>query len=216
MYFLWLSVEPYWVGFRSGQIFLSTAPALIGRFFEQLSGERVRRALPTGAFVLLALAGLPTTAIDVFNAQDVDNRAMGPGFRWTIPITPDQQAGLEWVRRATPLDSIVQLEPVGRGRDTWSLIASFGQRRMAAGVPLPLMATPEYAQRMREVRDIYATPDAGLAWREARRLGIDYLYMDGTERARYAGQASDKFAASPEYFVPAFSRGEVTLYAVNR
>jgi hypothetical protein len=215
MYFVWLSVEPHWVGFRSGQIFLSTGPALIGRFFEQLSlVRRAGRPLAMAAFALLALAGLPTTAVDVFNAQDVANRAMGPGFRWTIPISPDQQAAMDWVRRATPPDAVVQLEPVGRGRDTWSLVASLGQRRMAAGVPLPLMATPEYDVRMKQVRGIYATADAGAAWREARRLGIDYLYMDGVERTAYAGPAFDKFAASLEYFVPAFKRGDVVIYAV--
>ena len=217
MYLLQLTVEPYWMGFRSGQIFLATAPALIARFFAQVSDIRhVGRPLAVAAFALLALVGLPTTVIDVFNGQDVANRAMGPGFRWTIPISGDQQAAMEWIRRMTPREAVVQLEPVGRGRDTWSLIASLGQRRMAAGVPLPLMATPEYDRRMSEVQTIYSTPDAASGWRTARRLGIDYLYLDDTERAAYAGPGFDKFKESPEYFVPVFRKGAARVYAVAR
>ena len=34
---------------------------------------------------------LPTTLIDTYNAQDIGNRQMGPGFRWTIMLTPDEQ-----------------------------------------------------------------------------------------------------------------------------
>jgi uncharacterized membrane protein len=85
---------------------------------------------------------------------------------------------------------------------------------MAAGEPLPLMATPEYGRRMAEVQTIYSTPDADSAWRTARRLGIDYLYLDDTERAAYAGPGFDKFEASPEYFVPVFSKGAARVYAV--
>jgi len=214
MYFVWLSVDRYWVGFRSGQILLCTAPALVGRFLEG-AAKHAGRWLAVGAFSVLALAGLPTTIVDVFNGQDVANRAMGPGFRWTVPIRPDQQAAMDWIRRATPPDAIVQLEPVGRGRDTWSLVASLGERRMAAGVPLPLMETPEYRRRMRAVQGIYATTDAPAAWREARRLGIGYLYIDDTERRAYGEPAWEKFAASPEYFVPVFSRGQAAVYAVK-
>ena len=216
-YLVRLSVEGSYIGFRAGQLLQLALPGLAALFFARLwNPQWTWRAAAAAIAIVLIVIGLPTTLIDTYNAQDIGNRRMGPGFRWTIPISPDQQAALDWVRRATPPDAIVQLEPVGRGRDTWSLIASFGQRRMAAGVPLPLMATPEYAQRMREVQAIYATPDAGLAWREARRLGIDYLYLDGVERAKYPGQPLDKFTASPEYFVPAFSSGEVALYAVAR
>ncbi len=42
------------------------------------------RAMAAIAATLLIAIGLPTTLIDDFNAQDIGNREMGPGFRWTI------------------------------------------------------------------------------------------------------------------------------------
>ena len=87
-------------------------------------------------------AGLPTTAIDTYNAQDISNRAMGPGFPWTVTVDPAQQAAFAWIRRETPREAVVQMEPMVRGRATWTLIPTFAGRRMAAGLPISLVAQP--------------------------------------------------------------------------
>ena len=51
----------------------------------------------------------------------------------------------------TPPAAIVQMDPTARGRTTWSLIPSFAQRRMAAGLPISLLGgtapDTEYADR---------------------------------------------------------------------
>ncbi|MBI4476617.1 MAG: YvcK family protein [Acidobacteria bacterium] len=212
MFFLSLRVDLFWVGFRTGQIFQVLAPALVARGLIEIERSRRRlAAVALGAGVLAV--GSPTTIIDTYNAQDVSNRAMGPGFHWTVLLTPPAQEALAWIRTNTPADAVVQAEPVIRGRETWSLIPSFAQRRMAAGLPISLMRTPEYEEKSRQAREIYASGDAHAAWRSAKALGIHYLYADTTERRAYEGVS--KFDNHPELFSPVFRNAEVRIYAVR-
>ena len=157
--------------------------------------------------------GLPTTVIDAYNAQDVTNHDAGPGFRWTVVLDPEQQQGLAWIRKATPRDAIVQMEPEVRGREDWSLIPSFAERRMAGGLPISLMNVPAYQATTDRVRQMFSTPSPIEAAAIARELGIDYIYVDGLDRARYPGAA--KFDTAPGQFAPAFRRGAVGVYAVK-
>jgi hypothetical protein len=232
MHLVVLTVNPAWVPFRGGQIFLVMAPAIVTRAFAGLwmSGRRTW-ALSAAAVVLVS--GLPTTAVDAYNTQDVTNPGLSPGaayqdrvdaatlemlaaraFRWTITVTPDEQEALRWIRTNTAPDAIVQAEPAIRGRDTWSFIQTFAERRSATGYALPLLPARVYDERNARVRTIYASDDATLAWQEAKALGIDYLYADAVERAAYPGVA--KFGAHPELFQTAFRNAEAAVYAVRR
>lgn len=214
MYFVRLEPDPAWVGFRAGQILQLSLPGLAALWIAwSLDRAGVARWLNLAILALLFAAGLPTTIIDLRNAQDTANRAMGPGFRWTIDITPDQQAAFAWIRRATPPDAVVQMEITARGRETWSLVPSFAERRMAAGEPIALLMDAGNKPRVNQVRTLYATTDPERAWNIARRLGIDYVYLDRVERGRYAAGAA-KFEASPHLFAPVYRNGEVRIYGV--
>ena len=92
-----------------------------------------------GVFAMLALGAAPTAAIDIYNTQDTSNRALGPGFRWTLILTPDELEGLDWIRQKTPADAIVQVEPSVRDSFTWAYVPAFGERRMAGGLPLGMV-----------------------------------------------------------------------------
>ena len=214
-YFVMLRVDALWAGFRAGQILLCTMPLLVACSFERLlRADRRVRVLGVVWIATLFVSGLPTTIIDAYNAQDITNRAIGPGgFRWTVTITPDQQAALNWIRHATPRDAIVQMDPASRGRETWTLIPTFAERRMAGGLPISLLNIPLYAQRSREVRRIYETESAQDAWTIARRLSIDYLYCDDVERNAYS-LGVRKFDVSPRFFAPVFTRGAAAVYIV--
>ena len=167
-------------------------------------GEQPSRRLASLVVAGVFLAGLPTTVIDAFNAQDVENTHEGIGLRWTLHLTPEQQAGLAWLRTNTPPTAIVQAEPLARGRDTWSLIPSFAERRMAAGQPISLMHVPEYDDQVRaRCRRSMPMHDAERAWHSAQELGIDYLWMDRTDRDAYPNVA--KFGDHPEWFSPVFT-----------
>jgi hypothetical protein len=208
MFGMRLSVDEFWVGFRTGHILQVLMIVLAAAGLARARGWWL-----AGVLAGLALVGVPTTLIDYRNAQDTGNRRMGPGFHWTVLISPDEQAGLEWIRTRTPPTAIVQMDPLVRGRETWSLIPSFAERRMAAGLPISLLNTPEYRDRSSQVREMYATADAQAGWQLARRLGIEYVYVDRVERAAYPGGMA-KFDAAPSLFRSAFRSGEVGVWRV--
>jgi hypothetical protein len=208
LYFVRIS-ESSWVGFRAGQILLVSIPILLARTFASLG----RGGFAALAAVILA-AGISTTAIDTWNASDISNRREGPGFRWTLWTTPDQQQAFEWIRAQTPADAIVQMEPMVRGREHWTLIPSFAGRRMAAGLPISLLPQPQYLEASERVRSVYASNDAAQASKIARRMRIDYLYVDGADIAAYP-EGVRKFDEYPALFSKVFASGDTRVYRVN-
>ncbi len=100
--------------------------------------------------------GAPTTIIDAYNAQDIDDLDVGPGFHWTLVLNPDEQQVLHWIRTIDASErascrwsrrfAIGILSPVA-GANVGVSIPSFAERRMAAGLPISLMRVPEYARR---------------------------------------------------------------------
>lgn len=212
LYFVRLSVDVSWVGFRAGQMILVAVPALIARFLAR-GWYGGRRSLTAAVFVAALAAGLPTLAIDEYNARDIHNFAMSTTFPWTIVVSPDEVSAFKWIREHTPETAIVQMDPTVRQRSTWSNIPSFAQRRMAAGLPISLLDQPEYHERSDQVRIMYDIPDASEAWRIAHALRIDYIYLDSVELA--AHPAATKFAGSPQYFEPVFQQGAAGVYRVR-
>jgi hypothetical protein len=208
LYFVRISEES-WVGFRAGQILLVSIPIALARTIA-LAGRRLRAAL----IALILALGLPTTVVDTYNAQDIGNRRPGPGFRWTLWTTPAQQEAFAWLRASTRDDDIVQMEPIVRGREHWTLIPSFAGRRMAAGQPISLLPVPEYRERSELVRTIFAVTHAGEASELARRLRIDYLYVDAEDLREYP-EGTRKFEQYPELFERVFANGEVRIYRVR-
>jgi hypothetical protein len=202
-----------WVGFRAGQILLAMLVVPLARLVDRLLEWRPLAAAVLAACILVA--GLPTTVVDLYNASDITNLAMGPGFPWTVTLSPSQQAGLAWIRRATPANAIVQAEPIVRGRAEWSLIPSFAQRRMAAGLPISLLETPEYMERSQRARAMLTAGSAADAHRLARQLGVDYLWIDADDRRVYAPGIA-MLDATPGLFAPVFRQEDVVVYEVRR
>jgi hypothetical protein len=211
MYFVRLSVDQAWMAFRAGQMLIIGLGALTARLVAA-SAHGVRRGLTWG-IVLIALAvGAPTTIIDAYNAQDTTNLAMGPGFPWTIVVTPQQQHAYGWIRSNTPPAAVVQMDARSRERSTWSNIPSFAERRMAGGLPISLLNVPEYAERSDRIKTMYATKNADEAASIARSLRIDYVYVDEVERRTYPDGI--RFDASPA-FEKVFEEGPVAIYRVR-
>ena len=211
-FFVTLVLEPIWVGWRAGHLFLISSPALIAAALGLLY-DRVGRTATVGLAGVLMLGGAPTTLIDIYNAQDTTNLNMGPGFRWTVRLSPQEQEALRWVETRTPRAALVQMSLTPRGRETWSLIPSFARRRMAAGLPISLLRTPEYDALAARADRIYQTADVDEAVALWRALKIDYLYVGRVERESWtAGTA--KFTAHPEHFGRVFSNDEVAVYVL--
>ena len=142
-------------------------------------------------------------------------QARGP---W-VPMDPLDDAAISsrcfaWIRAQTQADAIVQMEPMVRGREHWTLIPSFAGRRMAAGLPISLLPQPEYTETSELVRSIYQGASAEAASDTARRLRIDYLYVDGTDMAAYPDGVR-KFDEHPALFSKVFSSGDARVYRVH-
>ena len=212
MFTVALRVDAHWVGFRTGHLIFGFLPALVAWGYVRL-WEAGRYRLPALMTAGIILSGLPTTVIDAYDAQEVANTSMGPGFHWTLALSAQQQDALDWIHTHTRPDAIVQAEPTVRGREAWSAIPSFAGRRMAAGLPISLMHVPAYDERSHAVHEIFAGTDPQTARRLTRELGIDYLYVDGMDRAQYPGTA--KFDRRPDLFRPVFRNSEVTVYATR-
>ena len=220
-YLVRLSVEDSYIGFRAGQLLQLALPGLAALFFARLwpldvaRGRRWRAAAATIAVALLVV-GLPTTLIDTYNAQDIGNRRMGPGFNWTITLTPDEQDAYRWIRRETPRDAIVQMDPIAHGRETWSQLPTFAWRRMAAARPISLMDIPDYTERSRKAHRIYAERNAETAAELARELGIDYIFIGPAEQQRNPVASLAKFGKREDLFTPVFANATTRIYEMRR
>ncbi|MBK5298440.1 MAG: hypothetical protein JJE40_14910 [Vicinamibacteria bacterium] len=216
LYFVVLS-DASWVGFRAGQILLAVLTIPLARVLATISdrshaamGRGLAAALVAG---ILAL-GAPTVVADTRNASDIANLSQGPGFPWTLTVTRGQQDALAWVKQHTPPTAIVQMDALARGRGHWSFIPTFAGRRMAAGLPISLLPRPEYQRMSGQVRTIFDSRDPAIAHQGARRMGIDYLWVDAVERRAYP-KGAEILATSPGYFTPVFDNGEVRIYRVR-
>lgn len=213
MYLVRLSIDLSWVGFRSGHLMLLALPAFGARFIATQWDDGRRKVV--GAVVLLVLiGGAPTLAIDEFNAQDIHNYNVSPGdFPFTIVLYPRQLEAFEWIRKNTPKEALVQMDPVERGRSTWSLVPSWAERRMAAGLPISLMHTPEYDKQSQLAHSMYSQTDPEEAWKIAKQLGVDYIYEDDIERKNDPG--TESFGNAPSRFELVFKQGDVEVYRVK-
>lgn len=211
LYFVSLT-DRSWVGFRAGNVLQVTLPMLAARGFAGLADVGGLRLVAPAVALLLA-AGAPTTLIDTYNAQDITNLRQGPGFRWTLVLSPAQQAGFDWIRRSTPADAVVQADPMPRDRQNWSVIPTFAGRRMAAGLAIPLLPEPHHEGAPERVHALVTNLPLDRARREARALGIDYLWMDGDDPG--GRDVRDRFLARPDLFTPVFQQVDVVIYRVN-
>ena len=215
-YLVRLSVEGSYIGFRAGQLLQLAMPGLAAIGFGRLwAGGRATRAAAVALCALLVAVGLPTTLIDSYNAQDVTNRRMGPGFHWTIALTPDEQEAHAWIRRETPRDAIVQMDPIAHGRETWSQLPTFAWRRMAAARPISLMNIPEYAERSRRAHRIYSDRNPATAAKLAAELGLDYIFIGPAEEKGNPAASLEKFERRPDLFRPVFANAGTRIYAVG-
>jgi hypothetical protein len=211
MYFLQLTVDTEWVAFRTGHLILVVAAAPVAHFIAAGTAAS-RRVFTVAVLIACFAAGLPTTIIDVYNARDIHNFAMAPGFPWTIVITRQQQAAYRWIREHTPDYAVVQMDPTARQRSTWSNIPSFAERRMSAGLPISLLNVPEYWERSERVAAMYSTGDSARAAEIAHQLRIAYVYVDEVERAAHPGGLA--FDGSP-YFEKVFEDLPAAVYRVR-
>ncbi len=205
-----------YVGFRAGHLlFMSFAPLVAFAWQELSAAGGTTRATAMITAALLALTAAPMTAVDLYNTQDTSNQMMGPGFRWTVVVTPDELEALEWIKTYTPPDALVQVEPTARDSETWAYMPAFGERRMTAGLPISMIPVQKYKEASERIRQVFAEDDPAKAHSLAAALDLQYLFIGPAERAKYP-QLEQHLDTVPQWFKPAFRNGSVTIYRVAR
>jgi uncharacterized membrane protein len=157
---------------------------------------------------------VPTVAIDVYNAQDIDNRNQGAGFPWTLVITPPERAAFDWIRDHTALDAVVQPEPYVRGAATWAYVPAFAERRMAAGIPISMIPLRGYEEASNNVRwGIFqaASAEEAHAWSEFLR--VDYVLVGEPERRAYHEQV-ERMRTRDDLFETVFRNEAIMILRV--
>jgi hypothetical protein len=159
-------------------------------------------------------AAIPTVALDWYNARDITNVAMSPGnFPWTVHISPDDQAAVQWIQGFVPADAKIQTDAKPRDRYTWAFIPAFARRRMGAGNGIFTLNPTRYKQGMDDVHDAFSTDTIEAAHAHFAGLGVDYVYVGDVERAVNGAQI-EKFGQDPKRFERVYRRGSVEIFRV--
>jgi hypothetical protein len=203
-----------YVGWHVGKVaFVALTPLCAYALQEWWTMRDRRRTTLLAAAGVVALAALPTVLIDLYNTQDVTNRAEGPGFRWTVLLSPGEVQGLSWISEHTYARARVQVEPAVRGRDTWAFVPAFAERRMSAGLPISMIPLAKYEEASEEIRQLYQSTSAAQAHDLSVRHCIDYLVIGKPEREAYP-RLQPLIDASSGLFSSAFNNDALAVYLV--
>lgn len=206
--------QDVYVGWRVGHFLFMAATVVTGVLFERL--HRVPPEFRSFAWIVVAIVlmtGLPTTAIDIYNTQDITNFTEAPAGRWTLRLTPDDLQVFDWLKHNTDPSAIVQIDPAPRDPEHWAYVPAFGERRMAAGLPISMVPLAKYQQASAEIRTIYDEEPLS-AYEHAVRAGINYVIVGPPERAGHDG-VEKRFDSIPQLMPLVFRNNTISIYAVH-
>jgi uncharacterized membrane protein len=203
-----------YVAFRAGHLlFIAFAPLVAFAWQELATATRgVRATAIVGGFVLALLAA-PMTAVDLYNSQDTDNRSQGPSFKWTEIVTTPELEALDWIKKNTPPNALIQVDPT-RERGTWAYMPAFGERRTVAAMPISMIPLRKYVDASAKVQDFFMQTEASSAYTLACSLKLQYVYLGPAEQKKYPGLAQ-ALDGAPHWFRPVFRNGAVAIYRVT-
>lgn len=206
--------QDVYVGWRVGHFLFMAATVLVGILFQHIQQwPAPKRTRGWAVVATLFVMGVPTTAIDVYNTQDITNHGPAPAGRWTLRLSPDDRQVVDWMKDNTDPRAVVQVDPVPREFD-WAYVPAFIERRMAAGIPISMIPLRKYQEAANTVRLIYDEPPL-LAFERAARAGIDYIIVGPPERALHPG-VEDRFASVKDLMPLVFRNGTISIYEVRR
>jgi hypothetical protein len=217
VFYFWVDVRDHqdvYVGWRVGHLTFMACCALCALAYAWLASlPRLARATAVTLVVVALLPAAPMTAIDLYNSQDVSNRAQGPGFPWTLILTTEEQEAFRWIREHTPPDATFQVDALQRDAATWANVPAFAGRRLGVGLPISMVPLFKYEQGSRRAAWIFDTGSAYSAHDIARRNGIHYLLIGDPERKRHPG-VLERFDAAPDALPLVFRNREISIYRV--
>ena len=203
-----------YVGWRVGHLLFMASAVTFAFVFDRVSRWPAARRL--AAFIVVGIVLAPaavTTAIDIYNTQDVSNRSQAPGFLWTLVITHDDRQFFDWIRERTPAEAIFQVDPAARDSHTWAYLPASAERRMSAGLPISMVPLEKYERATRELAAMYEG-DAPTVYDTARARRIDYLVVGPPERDAHRG-VEQRLARLPDLLPIVFQNSSITVYQVR-
>ena len=207
--------QDVYVGWRVGHFMFMAATVVIAILFERLhTAPPALRPFGWAAVAIIGLMGLPTTVIDIYNTQDITNFNEAPAGPWTLRLTPDDLQVFDWLKHNTEPTAIVQVDPVPRDPSSWAYLPAFGERRMAAGLPISMIPLAKYQEASHAVRQIFDEPPL-LAYERAVRAGINYIIVGPPERQVHEGVEA-RFDSISQILPRVFSNATISIYEVRR
>ena len=207
--------QDVYVGWRVGHFLFMAATVVIAILFERVhASPRAWRPLAWSAMAVIGLMGLPTTVIDIYNTQDITNFNEAPAGPWTLRLTPDDLQVIDWLKHNTEATAIVQVDPVPRDPASWAYMPAFGERRMAAGLPISMIPLAKYQEASHTIRAIYDEPPL-FAYERAVKAGIDYIIVGPPERSVHEGVEA-RFDSVPQLLPLMLRNGTISIYRVSR
>jgi hypothetical protein len=206
--------QDVYVGWRVGHFLLMGSAVLIAVVLE--AAGRLRggaKAVAAAGIAAVILAAAPTVLIDIYNTQDVANRRMGPGFRWTLLLTPDELEAFAWIRTHTSSSAVFQVDPWARHSETWAYLPAFAERRMAIGLPISMIPLAKYEQGSRLMRDMFSMSEAAGTYELATKFRINYLLTGPPERFAHPGLQT-RLDERADLFPLLFRNGTISIYGV--
>ena len=95
-----------YVGWRVGHLLFMASAVPIAIALERIAEDGGwQRYARIAAFAVVIAVAAPTVAIDLYNTQDITNRHLAAGFRWTLLLTHDELDAfriLKWMCTARP------------------------------------------------------------------------------------------------------------------
>jgi hypothetical protein len=203
-------------GLRGGFVVAIGLGALIAGLWVQVERwPRWSRAVLGAVAALLAASALPTSLIDLRNVVNLQDA------RFITYVSPREAEALDWIRRNTPSEAVVQDLPnhLQAGRyPIGNLVNALGERRMAVGKNYYAgqfeVGKEPADERARAVTRIFRAGEASRRLRPIAELRIDFLVVGHEERT---GRRTDPelFASRPDLFESVFDNGEVRVYRVD-
>jgi hypothetical protein len=175
-----------------------------GICLQYLIGQYHEKRVLSFLFLSIVIA-LPTPFIDLYRLSHWETGG--------IFIKQEDLEAQHWIKTNLPNDSIIQDFPM----ETTPIVV-FGERRVALGDWMHAMTSgiveDKIKERFIEIRRLFETGDPNVALDTARKLSIDYIYINNYTREKFE-KGSQKFDTAVNLFQKVYSDGGVSIYKVG-
>ena len=204
--------QDVYVGWRVGHFMFMAAAVVIGILVEKIATSTSgAQPLQIAGLVIAFALGLPTTAIDIYNTQDISEHGDAPYF--TLMLRPDELQAFDWIKHNTRPDAIFQVDPVIRFLDGWAYLPAFAERRMGIGYPISMIPLAKYEEGSKIITAMF--DEAPLAaYERAVRAHVNYVLIGPPERESHPG-VEERFNSISNQMPVAFRNGTISIYEVR-